>query len=54
MRMEHKEVEIEKEGESGGLRSTGSQKTNGLLSKINSNRGSSFGKIHQLPSWSFL
>ena len=53
-KLEHKEVEIEKEGESGDLRSIGSQKTNGLLSRINSKRGLGFGKVHQLPSWSLL
>ena len=53
-KLEHKEAEIEKEGESGGLRSTRSQKTNGLLSIINSNRGLGFGKFYQLPRWSLL
>ena len=53
-KLEHKEAKIENEGESGVLRSTGSQKNNGLLSIINSNKGPVFGKVHQLPSWSLL
>ena len=54
MKLDHEEANIEKEGESGGLISTGSQKANELLSRINSNRGPGFGKVHQLPSWSLL
>ena len=53
-KLDHKEAEIEKEVESGGLRSTGSQKTNGLLSRIDSSRGPSLGKVRQLLSWSLF
>ena len=40
--------------DSEGLRSTGSQKTNRLLSRIVSSRGPGLEKVHQLLSWSLF
>ena len=46
-RKKKEEAEMKKrEEECEGIRSTGSKKTNGLLSKIDSGRGPGVGKVH--------